>query len=85
MHMTDADIEALTRRRWGATIRQARSRMDLNQDEFRYHFDPPVSQSTIQRWEAGQVEPRIRHRLQMARIFGVPASVLFPLMDVIAA
>jgi DNA-binding XRE family transcriptional regulator len=41
--------------------------------------DPPVAQSTVQRWEKGLIEPRRHYKVQLARILGVDVAQLFPL------
>ncbi len=86
--MTDQDIERRTLERWGRNIemlRRAYGDGGIDQAELGQLFDPPVSQSTIARWETGKAEPRIRHRMEIARIFGVPTSMLFDLPDSVAA
>ncbi len=82
--MTNEDVERIIRITWGGTIKQLRLKQDLRQTEFAQLFDPPVSQSTVARWERGAAEPSIRHKLEMGRIFGMPTGVLFPLMDAAA-
>ncbi len=82
--VTYDEIESLNRRRWGKAIASARTKAGWNQSEFGLMFDPPVSQSTVARWETGAAEPRIKHRLEIARLFGTDASLLFPYVDVAA-
>lgn len=42
-------------------------------------LEPPVHQSTIARWEAGQMEPKRRHKAELARILMTDVAMLFPL------
>lgn len=51
----------------------------MTQAELGALFDPPVHQSTVARWEAGQMEPRRQHKAQLARILMTDVSMLFPL------
>jgi len=83
--MENYDIERIIRRTWGNNIRSLRRKNDLTQCELALLFNPPVVQATIARWETGTAEPRIRHKIEMARIFEMPASMMFPLMDAVAA
>jgi transcriptional regulator with XRE-family HTH domain len=47
-------------------------------------MDPPVSQATVSRWEAGLMEPRRQYKAQLARVLGVDVTTLFPLTKAVA-
>lgn len=40
-------------------------------------LDPPVHQTTVARWESGDMEPRLRYKQQLADVLGVDIRVLF--------
>lgn len=48
-------------------------------------LDPPVSQATVSRWEAGLMEPRRHYKAQLGRILGVDVTTLFPLTRAVAS
>lgn len=66
-------------RLWGENLRDQREALNLNQTELARQFDPPLSQSTIARWERGLVEPRREHKRRLAEILKTDARLLFPM------
>lgn len=44
-------------------------------------LDPPVAQSTVARWERGQMEPRRHYKAQLARILHADARILFQVKE----
>lgn len=80
-------------RAWGQNIKLLREALNgdgeprrgddsaMTQAELGDLLDPPVSQSTVARWEAGQMEPRRRYKSQLARALRTDVRVLFPLVS----
>lgn len=82
---------------WGANIRRFRQHFtpsgDLRRDpnlpcmtqkDLAEAMDPPVSQSTVARWEDGVMEPRRHFKIQLARQFCTDVAVLFPIVETAA-
>lgn len=78
-------------REWGANIRIQREahapdgsllasdeQPCMTQADLGQLLDPPVAQSTVARWERGQMEPRRHYKAQLARILHAAAQMLFP-------
>lgn len=81
-----------TLRLWGRSITTHRSLLkpdgtprtsgadpEMGQADLGALLDPPVTQATVSRWESGHMEPRRQFKAQLARIFGVDVTTLFPL------
>lgn len=51
----------------------------MTQAQLGERFEPPVHQSTVARWEAGQMEPKRHHKAQLAQILMTDVSMLFPM------
>lgn len=81
-------------REWGANIRIQREahaadgtfltsdeRPCMTQLELGELLDPPVAQSTVARWERGQMEPRRHYKAQLARILHADARILFQVKE----
>lgn len=74
--MTDDEI-AQERRRRGYWLRRARLRAELNQNEVARRLGMSErSGTTILAWEKGLRDPKAAQLSQLARIYGVPVSVL---------
>lgn len=43
-------------------------------------LDPPVHQTTVARWEAGDMEPRRQYKRQLAHVLHTDIRLLFPLV-----
>lgn len=43
-------------------------------------LNPPVHQTTVARWEAGQIEPRRHYKRQLAHVLHTDVRFLFPLI-----
>lgn len=78
-------------RKWGKNIATTRSLRNSNGDlrrpgqdemsqaELGAMLDPPVTQATVSRWEAGLMEPRRAYKAQIAIALGVNPEALFPM------
>lgn len=62
---------------WGSRITRHRGRRGLSQEELAEALG--VSLMTVIRWEKGQMEPRLHHKLRLARELATDARDLFPL------
>lgn len=67
-------------REWGRNIRSGRSVLGLSQKQFGELLG--VDQSTIARWERGDMAPRDRHKVKIAETLRQDVRQLFPLMRV---
>lgn len=68
-----------TLRQWGENIRLRREALGLSQRELAQKFTPPLSQSTITRWEYGAMEPRRDHKRRLAEVLSTDVRMLFPM------
>lgn len=68
-----------TLRRWGSNIEKFRKAHGWTPSGLGALLDPPVAQSTINRWENGRMEPRRHYKAQLASVFGTDVEILFPL------
>lgn len=66
-----------TLRGWGRAIRAHRRSLGIVQATLGAMLSPPVNQSSVNRWEHGLIEPSRDNKVELARIFGVDANVLF--------
>lgn len=67
-------------RDWGNKIARLRRAAGYSsQAAFGAQFDPPVHQTTVGRWEAGEIEPSLAHKFEMARILEVAPGYIFDL------
>lgn len=67
--------------RWGARIRQRREALDRSQGWLADECG--VLQTTVSRWEAGDIGPTIDKQVVIARVLGLEWAELFsPLEDV---
>lgn len=73
-----------TLRQWGENIRLHREVIGLTQAQLAEQLDPPVSQATVARWEAGLMEPRRRYKAQLAPLLHTDTRILFPLIGQVA-
>lgn len=80
--------------KWGKNIRTTRCLRNgdgemrkpgqecMTQAELGASLDPPVSQATVARWEAGLMEPRRAYKVQLAESLSVAPEALFPMVAV---
>jgi transcriptional regulator with XRE-family HTH domain len=61
--------------RFGEVVAERRAELDLNQDELAHRAG--LSLSTIQKYEAGEREPRARAIIQLAEALEISADSLF--------
>ncbi len=66
-----------TLRLWGTNIRHRRNALGMTQEQLAKILD--VGQATISRWEAGDSEPRRKHKAELARVLSTDVAMLFPL------
>jgi DNA-binding XRE family transcriptional regulator len=79
---------------WGQQIRIRREALNaegqlktptepcMTQEQLGALLDPQVGQSTVARWENGDMEPRRIYKAQLATILHTKAEFLFPLVAV---
>jgi DNA-binding XRE family transcriptional regulator len=61
-------------------IRRSKDQPCLTQAQLGELLDPPVTQSTVARWEAGRYEPRRHYKRQLAHVLGTDVRFLFPMV-----
>lgn len=61
------------------TVRTSPQDGTMSQADLGAKLNPPVNQSTVARWEAGQMEPRRRYKAQLASTLMADVSMIFPL------
>ena len=61
---------------WGRTIRARRLELELTVDQVAGAVG--VDRSNLVRWEAGSTEPKLEHRVALARVLDAPTADLFP-------
>ncbi len=71
-------------RRPDGSVRTSSAQSGMSQTDLGELLDPPVTQATVSRWEAGVMEPRRHYKAQLAHALGVPAPALFPIEAVSA-
>lgn len=71
--------EEVILRDWGERIARKRELLGIEQDDLAERLG--VSFMTIRRWELGQMEPRLKHKMALARELGSMRD-LFPLPEV---
>lgn len=76
---------------WGKQIRSRREALNadgqlrqrdqpaMTQDQLGRLLDPPVDQSTVARWENGDMEPRRHYKAQLTELLHTDAQFLFPM------
>lgn len=76
---------------WGRQIRSRREALNadgqlrresdpaMTQEQLGALMDPPVDQSTVARWENGDIEPRRHFKAQLAELFRTDGQFLFPM------
>ena len=81
-----------TLRTWGENIKLRREVLNthgdlrgpedepMSQGRLGELLDPPVTQATVSRWEAGLIEPRRRYKAQLASVLHTDVRVLFPMV-----
>lgn len=81
-----------TLRTWGENIKLRREALNpegglrtddepaMNQAQLGELLDPPVTQATVSRWEAGLIEPRRKYKAQLAAVLHTDVRVLFPMV-----
>lgn len=74
--LRDGTPEARILREWGDRIARWREVAGLSQEELAERLE--VSVMSVRRWENGQSEPRLKHKLALARELG-DIRDLFPL------
>ncbi len=63
---------------WGARVRDRRTQLQLTQAQLAGIVDPPTTQGTIHKIEAGQITPRDSLKLALAKALGAAPETLFP-------
>lgn len=66
--------------RWGARIRQRRE--ELNRSQAWLAEECGVLQTTVSRWEAGDIAPTIDKQVVIAQVLGLPWAELFSPIEV---
>lgn len=51
----------------------------MTQEQLGALLDPPVDQSTVARWENGDMEPRRQYKAQLSYLFHTDGQFLFPM------
>ena len=51
----------------------------MTQEQLGALMDPPVDQSTVARWENGDIEPRRHYKAQLSSLFHTDGQFLFPM------
>lgn len=76
---------------WGRQIRNRREAFNsdgnlrraeqqaMTQEQLGALLDPPVDQSTVTRWENGDMEPRRQYKAQLSYLFHTDGQFLFPM------
>lgn len=76
---------------WGRQIRSRREALTadgqlrgeaapaMTQEQLGALMDPPVDQSTVARWENGDIEPRRHYKAQLSSLFHTDGQFLFPM------
>lgn len=76
---------------WGRQIRCRREALNadgrlrhqndpaMTQERLGALMDPPVDQSTVARWENGDIEPRRHYKAQLSDLFHTDGQFLFPM------
>lgn len=62
-------------------IKKARKSNNLTQDTFGRLFDPPVTQSSVARWEKGEMLPDRRHFPKIASLLNLTLEELFEFIE----
>jgi len=68
-----------TLRGWGENIKIRREFLKLTQKDLADLFEPPLTQSTVARWERGLMEPRRDHKRRLAEVLASDVRMLFPM------
>ncbi len=71
-----------TLRRWGANLKLFRETHGQHQADVAEALQ--VAQSTVARWESGEMEPRRQMKVRLADHYGTDVAVLFPLTRSVA-
>lgn len=76
---------------WGRQIRHRREALNaagdlrretessMTQEQLGALMEPPVDQSTVARWENGDMEPRRQYKAQLADLLHTDGQFLFPM------
>jgi transcriptional regulator with XRE-family HTH domain len=71
--------ERLVWKRWGRRIRQERQVAGLTQEQLAARVD--VRQSTVSKWELGDLAPGDEEKMRLAEALGRPLDTLFAWPD----